>query len=568
MKIITSLCAQKRLQYLIQRLVKAIDSSSSTDSDSSACLIVPEQFLFETERSMYTLLGARKIAATQITGFSKLAADVIKNHGSPKLYADDIVKGMIMYKTLKHLKKGGSYDFARGMLSALSDLKSAAITPQLLKQAIIEDELLAEKIGNIAEIYETYCAALDVDFADKLDDCRIAAELINLHDCFYGKEVFLYEFDGFSPSQLLLITALTQSAKSVSILLRTDSRMSDNPELRAMNSLIAALERCCPCDCEDLGGVPNSPDIQLWTADNVSDEAQFVARTIRRLIIHEGYTLNQIAILTCDSTGANSNRIKEALSEYDISSYSDLPEPIITKPMTRFIIALLQAVSLKTPKLLSYIRSGFVRVPFHLENYESYGNVKLGRFSPREKRYSFDRHGVRLTRRLSKRSMDLLERAAFRFALTEREWGKPFPQSNRHLHEIEELRKAVVQPLINLRKACKNQTGSKITEILCEFLLEEMQLQRTVLGLCSAQDLFENKNLTDDLRQLWDLAIDVFESLHTTLQDESVSLSEYSELLAGVFKTVNIAKPPQVLDSVVIGDLARSRMGGRSRRHL
>jgi ATP-dependent helicase/nuclease subunit B len=110
-----------------------------------------------------------------------------------------------------------------------------------------------------------------------------------------------------------------------------------------------------------------------------------------------------------------------------------------------------------------------------------------------------------------------------------------------------------------LQKSCRDTTGDKITEALCEFLLETMQLQKTVLGLCRDFSFLDLKNLTDEFRQLWDLVIDVFESLHESLKDFPVTIGDYTELLRGVFSSVNIAKPPQVLDAVAIGDLERSR---------
>jgi ATP-dependent helicase/nuclease subunit B len=510
-KIVCSLCAKRRIEYLTNRLKFA----------ASAVLVVPEQFLFETERSMYQLLGARKIAVTEITGLSKLAADVIKSHGEPKLYADEIVKAMTMYKTLRRLRGHADYDSSRRMLDIIADMKSAAIAADFLADSLteVEDEALLCKLTEISEVYSAYTATLDADFADKLDDCRNAADLINRHNCYAGKQVFLYEFDGFSAGQIGLLKAIAESADSVEILFRTDTKSS---EFKTINRLISRLSH----EAAELGGESNTPAVELWTADNVVDEARFVAGEIRRLITREGYILNEIAVLTCDSS--NTGRLKEAMAEYEISCYADLPEPILTKSMTRFIIAALNAVKLETPALLSYIRSGFVRVMREGES-----------------------------RRLSLIDMDLLERNAFRFALNAKEWRSAFPESNRHLREIEPLRAEVVQPLIDLRKACENKSGDKITELLCEFLLETMQLQKTVLGFCDG-----DVELSAEFRQLWDLTIEVFESLHAALKGEMLELDEYAELLRGVFSSVNIAKPPQVLDAAVIGDLARSRMSG------
>jgi ATP-dependent helicase/nuclease subunit B len=580
LKIITSLCGKKRLEYLTAKL---------TASDS-AVLVVPEQFLFESERGMYRLLGARKIAITEITGLSKLAADLLKKHGEPKLYADDIVKIVTMYKTLRRLSRSRrgedaapyvytsvTFDSAKRFLDIIADLKSADISPALLKDSLLPNEEnpdnnkqesgLADKLRSISEIYEAYSAFLNADeFADKLDDISRAADLIDSLDLLRGKEVFLYEFDGFSASQIKLIRAVSESADSVTILLRTDAEMSEVPEFRAVNTLISRLKRDIPFEVEVLGGESYSPRVELWQSDNVRGESEFVAAEIRKLITENGYICNDIAVLTCGGSPADSTRLKQSLNEYDIACYTDLPEPIIAKSMTRFVLTALEAVGLDTPKLLSYIRSGYVRVRYDLENDDTVRNLRLAspdevRLKGSNKKYAFDKGGSRLTRRLSKRSMDLLERTAFRYALTRREWGKSFPKTSADLRRVEPLRNDIVRPLLDLKASCENKDGSEITEILCRFLLDTMQLQKTVLGLCEqTQSDFENKSLAEEFRQLWDLIIDVFESLYAALKGEQLTLGEYTELLRGVFSSVNIAKPPQVLDAVVIGDLSRSRM--------
>ncbi|MCL2037055.1 MAG: PD-(D/E)XK nuclease family protein [Oscillospiraceae bacterium] len=579
LKFIGSLSAEIRREYLIKRL-------KSSDLGSFPVLIVPEQFLFESERSMYKLLGAEKIAQTEITGFSKLAADVIGKYGEPKLYADNIVKSLTMYKTLSQLKSNlqyynsVSYSAASRMLGIVANLKSAALDPCEFERNFAEsaesaDSPLFLKLSDIARIYPAYCDSLSQGFADKLDDILRAAVLLFNHDCFRGREIFISEFDGFSQSQIALIKALSESAENVELLLRTDSKISSNSELRSMNILIKRLERNLDPnqigEFVDLGGEANSPKVELRTADNIADECEFIAAQIRRLITQCGYSCNEIAVLMPDSKAGTVTRLKESLAEYDIACYADLPEPIITKPMTRFIVCALDALNAETPALLSYIRSGFVRVRGDLENYESARNLVLGRLDnhKQNKRYEHSRGGQRFTRRLSKRSMDLLERAAFRFALTKREWVKPFPESNRILHQLEPLRSEIVNPLLALKKACTNKSGDRITEALCEFLLETMQLQRTVQGIAKqggkSLDKSLDKSLEDEFRQLWDLNIDVFESLHAFFKNEdgeTMNIAEYSDILRGVFASVDIAKPPAVLDAVVIGELERSRLSG------
>ncbi|MDR0222586.1 MAG: PD-(D/E)XK nuclease family protein [Oscillospiraceae bacterium] len=570
-RIITSLSAEKRLERLTAEL---------REND---CLIAPEQFLFETERNMYKLLGARKISGINITGFSKLSAGIVKKYGSAKSYADEIIKGVTMYKTVNRLKTSCAYynssspGFAARMLDLAGELKAAGITQSALRKAAVAanldssrdgagDEALSAKLADIAEIFSVYCDALEADYSDKLDDDARAASLIAEHGCFSGLRVFVYEFDGFSESQIAVLKAIAGSAEKLSILLRTDASKNGVPEFYAINALInrfkaEAANTGVGFERIDLGGRAYSPKTELWLADDAYAECEFIAAKIRELITENGYSCNEIAVLACRPDIMP--KLASAFSDYGIQFFADLPEPIIKKPLARFILSALEAVSLDTDKVLAYIRSGFVRVPAKRGNPVAPRNLKLGQ-SQTDKRYGYVKTGGRLTKRLSKRDMDLLESAARRWNLTKKEWGSPFPEQNRELWAAEPLRKEIVSALVNLRDAARGVTGDKITEALCGFLIDVAELQRTVLGLCRSPGFNEadKKTFTDEYRQLWDLIVEVFESLRDALKGYSVSLDDYAELLRLFFSSVNIAKPPQVLDAVTAGDPERTRLNG------
>ncbi|MDR0196631.1 MAG: PD-(D/E)XK nuclease family protein [Oscillospiraceae bacterium] len=566
---LASLSAEKRLEYIIANL---------RENDY---LIVPEQFLFETERNMYGLLGARKIGGINITGLSRLSADIIKRHAGAKLYADNVVKFATMYKTVARLsssfvyyKRGGdSARLAERMLDLTADLKAAGITPSLLRRGAIDinlssanDEALSAKISDVTEIYCAYCETLETEYSDKLDDAVRAAALIREHGGFSGTRVFVYEFDGFSESQITLLNAIADSSEGLSVLLRTDAMKSENRDFFAINSLInrfrtRAADFGGDFEHTDLGGEPNEPKIELWLAKDVYEECAFTAAKIRGLITEEGYSCGEIAVLTCQNDIMP--KLTAAFSDYGITAFADLPEPIIKKPLARFIITALEAVSLETDKFLAYVRSGFVRVSANFENF--YVPRRLRPALPQtDRRYGYAKIGGRFTKRLSKRNMDSMERAARRWALTKKEWGAPFPSQNAELHAIEPLRGEIVSALTALREAARDASGDRITEAVCSFLIDGAELGRTVLGLCNSRVLgeAERKALTDEYRQLWDLIVGIFESLHDALKGFKISLDGYTRLLRTIFSSVNIAKPPQVLDAVTVGDPERTRLNG------
>jgi ATP-dependent helicase/nuclease subunit B len=392
LKIVLSISDDKRQEYLVEGLSPAACSGLRTQVLCAPAVIVPEQFLFETERSLYRLLGARRISDIDITGFTKLSASIVKQYGGGKLYADDIVKTVTMYKVLNQLKPALTYykgfaftvDFAQRMLNAVAQFKSAGITMSKLRSAVTGSglsETLQDKLSDLTEIYCAYCETLDTLYADKLDDCKTAADLISRHDCFKGSSVFVYEFDNLSGSQLNLLNAIANSADNVTVLLRSDrqaevhSKLINPAPAKAMQSLIKRLQRDNDYEVIDIGGQANTPVTEYWAADDVYDECRFVAEKIYELVTEHDYFYNDIAVLTCNT--GTMTILKQEFAEFDISAFMDIPEPIIKKPMIRFIVSALESLTLDTNKLLMYIRSGFVRVPAILERYDMPRNLRI-----------------------------------------------------------------------------------------------------------------------------------------------------------------------------------------------
>lgn len=552
--------------------------------------------MFETERRMYHALGAKKISTLGITGFTKLSEEIIKTYGEPKLYADEIVKAVTMYKSLAQLIGGltyfnlpVNYEFTKTMLDTISNLKSSAITPESLRQSLdehivdskIDDTTLFNKLSDVSEIYTLYCENLALEYADKLDDLRIASSLISQHSFFTGKQVFIHGFDSFSEGQIWFLKSIVSHADKSEFIFANDEEASKKPELRAIKTLISRL-KVAFSDCgvqtkfHTLDGCSYKPDTELIVANNIQNECEFIAAKIRRFITTERYTCNEIAVLVCN--GDLAPRLLESMEEYGISCYADLPEPLITKPLFRFVISTLEALSMTPAKLMSYIRSGFVRVPAELEGYKTPDHnkrrFKLKGFS--QGFFEFDESlkirfiTSRMTKRLSKRNMDRLEKAQFCYALKSRDWRSDWANAYRNnrgntkgdeLSWLEPLRTAIVTPLLDLKSACTDTTGDKITEAVCEFLLSTLEIQKTVLALCEkSDDLLKDKKLTEEFRQLWEMMVEVFESLHVSLKNEPMTISAYIDVFKGVCKATNIAKPPQVLDAVVVGDLERTRI--------
>jgi ATP-dependent helicase/nuclease subunit B len=127
--------------------------------------------------------------------------------------------------------------------------------------------------------------------------------------------------------------------------------------------------------------------------------------------------------------------------------------------------------------------------------------------------------------------------------------------------KTELIREEIMNKLSSLNDKINNTTGDKITEALADFLLVELELGRTVADIVYMGKKVDSA-LNDEYRQLWEKMITVLEGIHGAFKNEAISSADYTAVLKSIFSKTMIAKPPQVLDSVTIGDLRRTRTSG------
>ena len=86
-------------------LVSLLDSGADK---RNIVYIVPEQFEYETEKAVYRILDDKGLLSrfdeVKITTFSSLSGEILEKSGETRLPADDIVKSIVMHKTVNDNK--------------------------------------------------------------------------------------------------------------------------------------------------------------------------------------------------------------------------------------------------------------------------------------------------------------------------------------------------------------------------------------------------------------------------------------------------------------------------------
>lgn len=546
-------------------LTRALHNIVAPYADKGEVLIfTPDQFSFRMEKLVYEEFTRPQFLNITVTTPARYAANVLKTHGMITGYADDTVKYSLMYRTLSELRKSDAplefygrkklgpelIDFSLGMISTL---KKAGLTPSDLKKLLSSEnefpDSLSEKLSDILLIYTSYDSALRLGYADKLDDIIRAERVVSEEGLLAGKSCFFVGFDDFSGNQMRLIKTVVETAENTGFFFTTDSMTSEKPQFRCISRLIARISAysgvrptetlLSPDDYPETA--PSHKHSKIVLCGDIWEECSYIAAEIRRLVTREGYRCKDIAVL---SRGGYNNILKSAAALYDIPVFADVPSSIAEKPLIKYILSLLGALSFDTDDIMRYVKSGFVRI----EN-------DLGDRVP-----------------LSLSEISELERLVRAFGLKSADWLSAFPEallekiSSRC--DLEELRKQIINPLKKLKKSLENTTADKISEALCDFLFNEAKINGTIYGICKAgggegtDDLPINEKAAEEYRRIWDLTVTVFEALHSVLGGVKMPLEEYAKILRDTLSRTSVANPPEVLDAVTCGDIERTRTEG------
>ncbi|MBP5618028.1 MAG: helicase, partial [Clostridia bacterium] len=319
--------------WIRQRIVEA-----SRERQGGILYLVPEQNNFESERAVLTLLGSMSTDMVEVVSFTRLAEWALGLSGQVKEAAPDSVKVMVMGRALREIedelklykRQVGSTEFCRCVLELDEELRRARIpADKLLEAASGVGGTFEERVRELSLLIETYRGKLQNRFRDPLEDLDRLTEVLDRERPFVGKTVFIDSFKGFTEQQFSVLERLICQAEDVYLALLTDGRkdldsglgLFSNVKRTAATLARIAKDHAVPvapdvCMTEDhrfggnrllnverfLRGAAPDEDAQggfltVCACANVVDEADYVARTIRRLVRTEGYRYRDFAVV-------------------------------------------------------------------------------------------------------------------------------------------------------------------------------------------------------------------------------------------------------------------------------
>lgn len=560
-----------------EKLCEALSKTEET-----VYLIVPDQFEFETEKTVYSDLEKNglltELYRVNVTTFTSLSRMILESEGENMPPADDTVKNVIMNKAVREQKNmlsalGGAADksgFCKKMVDTVGQLKAAGLKAEDLSgdSGLLMSEnsgmtTVIRKLSDVGRIFASYDSFLS-KYADSLDYTKKASEIISDKDnnFFEGSSVFVDCFNDFTGSQMEFIRRMIPKAKNVVFAFVTD--INEDTRGNVFGRILSQRSRICSYAesenieadaltesfnkrlCEAIGELsekifgnkkskadPNGC-CELVSASGVYEEADYTAAKIKELCLDKGLLYRDIAVLSADAE--NGKYIRDAFEKYEIPFFLDIPEPILYRPLVNFFISLLKAlINFTAENVLICLKTGF---------YCKRTDDGISAISNKE--------------------IDTFENYIFEWDLSAKHLKKEFTfggEKDPNRIEAETIRKAVAEPILELREELRNKDGSEITRALYDFAVNKTDIERALHSRCYDRNGVFDSEAVDLNQQVWNSLAEIFSVLEEELSGENISLEGYYRLFSDICAQTSLTKPPQYRDCVLVGDIGRTRAG-------
>ncbi len=555
------------------RAMRQIITEKLNKGESKPLLIIPEQFSFETERSMLKYLGASGLKEVGIYSFKRLALSTLKN--TPyytKSIADNGVRAAIMSEALQSLEGRlnvfssvkTNYTALNPLVDLCKEFKYCNISSDLLKEKaeLLEDGFLKEKLQDITLINDAYDALVKQSYFDDTDSVNMLSEFALNNNIFKGKTVFIDGFRSFLKQEADCFDIMISQADDVYVSLCTDENVGKYTPfyyIKEFETRLRAIANKCSVSVDEIycsqtadsfssdifmleknifydektEKKDSDGSVVVYKCADKYDECKCIAAQIKKLIRSGEYRCRDIAVIE-RVEGSYNSLIAEELKSLDIPVFEDNRRSLKYEALFVYLNAVLSCItsSLTTENILIYLKSGLSNLTLteisRLEKYALIWGVGASNW----------RDG---------------------FTMHPDGFGNEFNEkTQKQLDELNESRRKAIGPILKLKTDCEDKTGKEISEIIYNFL-EKQHIQDKLF------DLYKNLNESgfpvEAERQAvsWDILMEMLDEMATFGDGKYMSVKRWFELFSVLSDSGEIGEIPQGLDEIKIGSADRIR---------
>ena len=534
-----------------------------------AYIIVPEQFSYATEKRLLETLGDASIKA-EVISFKRLAHRVFSEVGGinetnlSKTGKTMLVKYILEKnkKDLNFLGKNGDIDL---ILRTITELKKHCVGKEILEEQIkkTDDEYLKLKLKDINTIYTKYEQAILNNYIDEDDVLTILANKINKSKMLDNSKIYIDEFSGFTEQEYNIIEEILKKAEQVNITISADNLKKEKAEndifysnKQVANKLIKITENCrdelCSPEIEEPIKLEQSyrfkneelkhlekniysniyekydkeiNHIHLEICSNPYTEIERLAKKIIKLVRDNGLRYRDISVLTKnieEYTGA----ISAIFPKFDIPVFIDNNKELNDNILVKYVLSIFEvfAKNWSSDSVWSYIKTGFIDI--------------------------------------ERKDLYALENYCRKWGIRGNKWYKEdwnYDSLTIDLETLNELRRKIVNPLINLKnKIDEQKTAKEITVKLYEFL-EENSIRQKLEDKIQKLSSIEQIKYANEYSSSWNILMDILDEVNLVFGNQKMTFEDYREILKSGLEVSAFGEIPQMIDQVIVGDVERSR---------
>jgi len=556
-------------------------SALAEQGEKKLLMIVPDQQSFDTEKAFLELLGPQVSMNVKVLGFSRLCDYVFEiTAQAPMTYADESVRTLLMSMALEDTRdllrvysdKADTLQLLNMMLSVNKEFVRNRVSDDLSELTTLWDNtILHNKIHDAQLVLSAYNALLSSSFSDAENALLTACELLESHKIFEDYYICIDSYLSFTKIELSVIRLLMSQCKELLVTLSDDGTNKKDTIFEISKSTAKKLYSFAkedgisvssPIICDyaeyfineelrhiekyifDYTAEPqklilsekDSP-VSVYNAKNIYDEADYVARKIRELVLTKGYRYSDIAVV-CRDVSPYNTILDTTLDKYEISYFMDISGAIHSKPLVKLIRACFDCITstFQREYVLAILKSGLISG--NVSDISMFENYVL----------TWDISGAKFKDE---------------FTANPRGFANEFTTSDlRALSVVETLRKSVVVPLVEFKDKIK---GAKAQEVCKELysLLINLGVDKRILSLCDEYEKSGELTLSEELVRLWQMFSDTLDRTISVIGNRVVEPKRFAELLDLQFSAQDISFIPRGMDQVTVGDIERLRLSNK-----
>ncbi|WP_346889999.1 helicase-exonuclease AddAB subunit AddB [Clostridium sp. UBA1056] len=544
----------------------------SVDNKKPLILIVPEQLSFRAEKAIIERIGATGINNVHLLSFKRLAFTVFNEVGGvTHKYMNDTGKAIIVGRAIEEVKDDLSIfkqatrqkGFVDKIIGVLTEFKRHKITPQILRDLkgnVDGSSLLVDKLSDVEAIYSRFQDKLSQGYFDPEDNLTILKGKIEESNFLKGSEVWIDEFNGFTPQQYDIIGKLLRVCTNVNITIPYggDEVLDKNDDTNPFYPIYTTEEKLTKL-AQDYGYYPKNnlhlsighrfkeskelaflernyfnnrgktlenttENISIFKAQNPYGEVEYVAKEILKLVREKNFRYKDIIVISRDLENYK-DIVRVIFEEYEIPFFIDDKEDIASNPLVVYITSLLNIFSkgFRDNSIVNYFKSGFAN--------------------------------------LSAEEVDLLENYVLEYGIkTRKKWideDNEYWRKTPIYENIIEIKNKGIGPIIKLEKELK---GKHSVREICSSIYKFLVDNRVYENVNEYIEKFKRDNnllLVDEYSAIWNMLIELLDQFVDILGDEVVTIEEFNSILSMGISHNKMGLIPTSMDQVVVGSAER-----------